>query len=62
MARATLALVPSLPPTAMQGHVMPSFTHTLISLGPFADLRCEIVFMKTAVTVFHPDVHPILAG
>jgi hypothetical protein len=34
----------------MQGHVMPSFTHTLIGLGPFADLGCTIVFTKTAVT------------
>jgi hypothetical protein len=30
VASATLALVPSLPPAAMQGHVMPSFPHTLI--------------------------------
>jgi hypothetical protein len=41
---------------------MPSFTHTLIGLGPFADLGCKIVFTKTAATVFHPDGHPILAG
>jgi hypothetical protein len=46
----------------MQGHVMPSFTHTLIGLGPFANLGCKIVFTKTAVTVYHPDRHPILAG
>jgi hypothetical protein len=41
---------------------MPSFPQTLIGLGPFADLGCKIVFTKTAVTVFHPDGHPILAG
>jgi hypothetical protein len=41
---------------------MPSFPHTLIGLGPFADLDCKIVFTKTAVTVYHPDGHPILAG
>jgi hypothetical protein len=35
VASATLALVPSLPPAAMQGHVMPSFPHTLTGLGPF---------------------------
>ena len=58
VAHATLALVPSLPSAVMQGHVMPSFTHTLIGLGPFADLGCEIVFTKTAFTIFHP----ILAG
>ena len=62
VASATLASVPSLPRAAMSGHVMPSFPHTLIGLGPFADLGCKIVFTKTAVTVYHPDGHPILAG
>ena len=62
VASATLASVPSLPQAAMSGHVMPSFPHTLIGLGPFTDLGCKIVFTKTAVTVYHPDGHPILAG
>ncbi len=51
VASATLALVPSLSPEAMQGHVMPSFPHTLIGLGPFADLGYIITFTKTGVTV-----------
>jgi hypothetical protein len=46
----------------MSGHVMPSFPHTLISLGLFANQGCKIVFVKTLVTVFHPDGHPILKG
>ena len=62
VARATLASVPALPPASMQGHVMPSFTHTLIRLGPFADQGCTIVFTKTAVNVYHPDGYPILSG
>ena len=62
VASATLALAPSLPQAAMSGHVMPSFPHTLIGLGPFADQGCNIVFTKTAVTVYHPDGHPILSG
>jgi hypothetical protein len=62
VASATLASVPSLPPAAMQGHVMPSFPHTLINLGPFADLGCQTVFTKTAVSVIHPDGHSILEG
>ncbi len=62
VARATLASAPSLPPAAMQGHVMPSFPHTLIGLGPFADLGCQIVFSKHAVSVIHPDGHSILDG
>jgi hypothetical protein len=46
----------------MQGHVIPSFPHTLISLGPFANLGCQIVFTKTAVSVIHLDGHSILKG
>ena len=55
VASATLASAPSLPPSAMQGHVMPSFPLTLIGLGPFADLGCSIVFTKTAVNIIDPD-------
>jgi len=62
VASATLALFPSLPQASMTGHVMPAFPHTLIGLGPFADLGCKIVFTKTSVTVFHPDGHPLLSG
>jgi hypothetical protein len=62
VANATLASVPSLPPAAMQGHVMPSFPYTLIGLGPFADLSCSIVFTKTAVNVIDPDGQSILEG
>ena len=60
VACATLASAPSLPPAAMQGHVMPSFSHTLIGLGPFADPGCRIVLTKTAVSVIHPNEHSIL--
>jgi hypothetical protein len=62
VASATLALASSLPRSAMSGHVMPSFLHTLIGLGSFADQGCTIVFTPTTVTVYHPDGHPILAG
>jgi hypothetical protein len=40
IASATLASVPSLPSAVMHGHVMPSFPHTLVGLGPFVDLGC----------------------
>jgi hypothetical protein len=46
----------------MQGHVMPSFPDTLIGLGPFADLGCQIVFTKTTVSIIHPNGHSILEG
>jgi hypothetical protein len=62
VASPTLASAPSLPQAAMSGHVMPSFPHTLIGLGPFADQGCNIVFTKTAVTVYHPNGHSILSG
>ncbi len=62
VASATLALVPSLPPSATQGHVMPSFPSTLIGLGPFADLGCTITFTKTDVTAVNPDGRCILKG
>jgi hypothetical protein len=51
VASATLALASSFPQAAMSGHVTPSFPHTLVGLGPFADQDCNIVFTKTAVTV-----------
>ncbi len=41
---------------------MPSFPHTLIGLGPFANLSCQIVFTKPSVSVIHPDGHSILEG
>jgi hypothetical protein len=62
IASTTLASIPTLPPSMMPGHVMPSFPHTLIGLGPFADQGCKIVFNKTSVTVCHPNGHPILNG
>jgi hypothetical protein len=62
VASATLASAPPLPPAAMQGHVMPYFPHTLICLGPFVNLGCQILFTMTAVSVIHPDGHTILEG
>ncbi len=62
VASATLALASSLPPAPMSGHVMPSFPHTLIGLGLFADQGCNIIFTKTSITVYHPNGHPILSG
>jgi hypothetical protein len=63
VASATLTSVPSLPPAAMQGHVMPSSPHTLIGLGPFADLGYTITFTKTGVFVVDPaDGRCVLKG
>jgi hypothetical protein len=62
IASATLDSAPSLPPATMQGHVMPSFPHTLVGLGPFANLNCAIIFTKREVFVVHPNGHCILKG
>jgi hypothetical protein len=42
VASATLASAPSLPTVDMQGHVMPSFPHTLIGLGPLPILATRL--------------------
>ncbi len=62
VASATLASATALPPAALVRHAMPNFPHTLIGLGPFANQDCTNVFTQTAVTVYHPDGHPILSG
>jgi hypothetical protein len=62
VASTTLTLVPSLPPAAMQGHVMLSFPHTLIGVGPFADLGYTITFTKTGVLVVDPEGRCVLKG
>jgi hypothetical protein len=62
VASATLASATALPPAALSGHIMPNFPHTLIGLGSFANQDCTIVFTQTAVSVYHPDSHPILSG
>jgi hypothetical protein len=62
IASATLAFIPALFPSTMLGHVMPSFPHTLVGLGPFVNQGCKIVFDKTSVTIYHSDGHPILNG
>jgi hypothetical protein len=46
----------------MQGHVMPSFPHTLVGLGPFADQGCQIVFTNKDVSVRNPQGVCILKG
>ena len=62
IASATLASIPLLPLAAMQGHVMPSFTSSLIGLGPFVDMGCTVTFTATGVSVIHPDGHSLLEG
>ena len=44
------------------GYIMPSFTNTLIGVGPICDANCNVVFKKKDVTVLLPEVTPILQG
>jgi hypothetical protein len=62
IASTTLASVPSLPSAAMHGHVMPSFPHTLVDLGPFANQGCQIVYTKDDIAVIDPHGRCILKG
>ena len=44
------------------GYVMPSFTNTLIGIGPICDENFTVLFKKQDVTVFSPTGKPILTG
>ena len=46
----------------MQGHVMQSFTNSLIGLGPFVNMGCTVTFTATGVSVIHPGCHSLLKG
>ena len=41
---------------------MPSFTNTLVGVGPICDADCTVVFTKQYVTVLSPKGKPILTG
>ena len=44
------------------GYTMPSFTNTLIGVGPIFDADCTVVFTKKDVTVLSPKGKEILTG
>ena len=45
-----------------KGCIMPTFTNTLIGVGPICDANCTVVFKKEDVTVLSPKGEPILQG
>ena len=45
-----------------KGYIMPTFTNTLIGVGPICDANCTVVFRKEDVTVLSPQGKPILQG
>ena len=45
-----------------KGYIMPTFTNTIIGVGPICDANCTVVFWKEDVTVLSPQGKPILQG
>ena len=45
-----------------KGYIMPTFTNTLIGVGPICDANCTVVFKKEDVTVLSPKGEPIIQG
>ena len=44
------------------GYTIPSFTNTLVVVGPICDADCTVVFTKKYVTVISPKGKAILTG
>ena len=44
------------------GYIMPSFTNTLVGVGPICDADRTVLFVKHDVTVLLPKGKPILIG
>ena len=45
-----------------KGYIIPTFTNTLIGVGPICDANCTVVFKKEDVIVLSPKGEPILQG
>jgi hypothetical protein len=52
----------NLPPSARQGHVMPSFTRTLFGIAPLCDADLTIIFTKHDVKAINQARATILKG
>ena len=37
-----------------KGYIMPTFTNTLVGVGPICDANCTVVFKKEDVTLLSP--------
>ena len=46
----------------IKGHLMPSFCHTLIGVGPLCDDNCTVAFTREAVIVWDQQGTPVLTG
>jgi hypothetical protein len=52
----------NLPPSARQGHVMPSFTRTLVSIAPLCNTNLTVIFTKHDVKAINQAGATILKG
>ena len=60
-ASATMNL-PVLPKGTETGHIMPTFTNNLVSIGKFCDAGCTVTFTTAKVTVHDIEETLILEG
>ena len=44
------------------GYIIPTFTNTIIGIGPICYANCTVVFKKKDVTIISPEVKSILQG
>ena len=61
-AKATLTIPQLSADFPTTGYTMPSFTNTLIGVGPIYDANYTVVLKKKDVTVLYPEGNPILLG
>ncbi len=61
-ASATLANHATLPPQACTGHIMPTFTNNLLSLGKLCDANCHVHLNKHALHVYNNAGTLVLRG
>ena len=61
-AKATLPIPQLATDFPTTGYIMPTFTNTLVGVGPICDANCIVVFKKQDVTSLLPEGKPILQG
>jgi hypothetical protein len=52
----------NLPPSARQGHIMPTFTRTLFGIAPLCNANLTVIFTKHDVKAINQAGAPILEG
>ena len=51
---------PKPPPAASKGHILPTFTDSLVGVGMLCDTNCTVVFNNSSFTVLDPQENFIL--